>query len=732
MGVLEVKNLNKKFENVEVIKDVSFSVKEGETLVILGPSGSGKSTLLRCINNLEKIDSGNIIINDKEMIKKYQNEKAVYNSKEILNQINLETGMVFQDFNLFPHLSVKENITISLTNVLKMSKEDADKKAIEVLEKMDLKEKADSYPCDLSGGQKQRVSIARVLAINPKIICMDEPTSALDPELVGEVLKTIKSLSKENRTMIIVTHEIKFAEEVADRIIFMDGGIIVEEGKPEDLIRKPKKIRTKEFLKRYICLEENSMKELDIEENEPKEVIKFFKEISDIPRESGNEEKVRDYLVDFAKTRKLEYYTDEFFNVIIRKEASLGYENEEMLAFQAHTDMICEKANNSTHDFLKDPIKLYQDGDFILANGTTLGADNGIGVAYMLAILDSNKIKGPSIECIFTTQEETTMIGAKQIDEKQIRSKKIISLDNGKQGQMVISSANCMEWFGEIKTQKTSLPNNKLAKYEIVYSNFLGGHSGGNIRDVKRGNPIKLAGEVISILDEFYIKELEGGSRVNVIPRDFKIVFFAKEKDYEIIKEKINKQIRFFGEDGNIKINRLDYVNNEIVYDKNTSEKIIKFINSFVNGAIEYNDNNNVILSANMGAVRMLENTVRFEYSLRANDLKLRDEYLENLEKIQEDIVVTWQQELKGIEPDYESKLIDKCSKIYKEIFGENINLKITQGVLEGGFFKEKIKDLEYICIGANTYDVHSPKERVSIKSMKETWEYIKQIISKK
>ena len=194
----------------------------------------------------------------------------------------------------------------------------------------------------------------------------------------------------------------------------------------------------------------------------------------------------------------------------------------------------------------------------------------------------------------------------------------------------------------------------------------------------------------------------------------------------------VNKQIRFFGEDGDIKLNKLEVLKEEIVYDKETSEKIMKFINSFVNGAIEYSDSNNVILSANMGAVRMLENSVRFEYSLRANDLKLRDKYLENLEKIKGDIIITWEQELKGIEPDYNCSLIDRCSKIYKEIFDDEIKLKISQGVLEGGFFKEKINDLEYVCIGANTYDVHSPKERVSIKSMKETWEYIKKIISKK
>ncbi|MBR3614701.1 MAG: beta-Ala-His dipeptidase [Clostridia bacterium] len=752
MNVLEVECLSKKFENTEVIKDVSFSVKEGETLVILGPSGSGKSTLLRCINNLERVDGGNIIINKKEMIKEYKNNKPIYNNKEILNQINLDTGMVFQDFNLFPHLSVKENITISLINVFKMSKEEADKKANEVLKKMDLKEKENCYPCDLSGGQKQRVSIARVLAINPKIICMDEPTSALDPELVGEVLKTIKALAKEKRTMIIVTHEIKFAEEVADRVIFMDGGIIVEEGKPEEVIKKPKKQRTKEFLKRYINLEDNSMKELDIEENKPREVISFFKEISDIPRESGNEKKIRDYLVKFAKERSLEYYTDNNFNVIIRKPASSGYENEEILGFQSHTDMICEKIESSMHDFSKDPIKLYQDGDFILANGTTLGADNGIGVAYMLAILDSDKIKGPELECIFTTQEETTMIGAKEIDGKQIKCKKIISLDNGKQGKMVISSANCLEWFGEIEIDKTNLPDDEnFVKYELVYSNFLGGHSGGNIGDIKRGNPIKLGIEVISKIDEMYIESLEGGSRVNVIPRNFRISFYAKENDYEKMKEKINKQIRFFGEDGKIELNKfytqIDKANKiencyenstkrkfeKIeVFSKFTTRKVINFVNRFVNGPVEYDENNNVILSANMGAVKMLENAVRFEYSLRSNDIILRNLYLENLKEIEKtnNINITWEQELKGIEPNYNSSLVEKCAKIYKEIFNVDIEVKISQGVLEGGFFNDKIKGLEYICIGADTYDVHSPKERVSIKSIGEVWDYIKQIIS--
>jgi len=249
MDILEIKNLQKRFKGNEVIKGISFKVKKGETLVILGPSGSGKSTILRCINNLEKIDGGNIIINGEKMIKEYKKFKPIYNDKEILNKINLYTGMVFQDFNLFPHLTVKENITEALKYVVKKDKNEIDKIAYRLLEKMDLVEKENYYPCNLSGGQKQRVGIARCLAIEPKLICMDEPTSSLDPELVGEVLKVIKQLAVEKKTMVIVTHEIQFAEEVADRVIFMSDGKIIEEGEPKEVIRNPKNRRTKEFLR---------------------------------------------------------------------------------------------------------------------------------------------------------------------------------------------------------------------------------------------------------------------------------------------------------------------------------------------------------------------------------------------------------------------------------------------------------------------------------------------------
>ena len=242
--ILKVENLCKSYNKEEILKDISFSLNEGETLCIIGSSGSGKSTLLRCINNLESIDKGNITIDNNYLINK---EKRL--NKRRMKNVNMNTTIVFQDFNLFPHMSVKENITFAQEKALKRGKKEAEEIAIKMLKKIGLEEKQNFYPCNLSGGQKQRVAIARCLAMNSKLLCMDEPTSALDPELVGEVLKVIKELSNENKTMVIVTHEIAFAKEIADKIIFIDKGSIIESGK--DVIDNPINARTKAFLERF-------------------------------------------------------------------------------------------------------------------------------------------------------------------------------------------------------------------------------------------------------------------------------------------------------------------------------------------------------------------------------------------------------------------------------------------------------------------------------------------------
>ncbi len=729
--ILSVVNLSKKYKENKILKDISFNLKEGETLCIIGPSGSGKSTLLRCINNLEKINGGKITIDGLDLVKGYKADSTIYSDKKTLAKINMNTAFVFQDFNLFPHLTVGENITLSLTKVMKKSKKAANDIALNMLKKMGLEDKMDEYPCNLSGGQKQRVGIARALAINPKILCMDEPTSALDPELVGEVLKVIKELSNENKTMIIVTHEIAFAREVSDRIIFINDGVIVEEGTPKEVIDNPKNQRTREFLKRYnLNIGEKSMTK-QINQIEPKEVIKYFKEISDIPRNSSKEEKIRDYLVEFAKQRNLKYYTDDVYNVIITKESDKKYEQYDTLAFQAHTDMVCEKTPSSEHDFGKDSIKLIIDGDYIKADSTTLGADNGIGVALILALLDSN-IKTPKLECIFTTQEETTMIGVKQLNMDKITSRRIISLDGGKEGKMVISSANCLEWYSKIEIEKEELDKEKYLVYELEYSNFKGGHSGGAIADKTRGNPIKLGIEILKKIDDIRIIDICSSGKVNVIPRDFKILFALNKKNANIeeIEKIIDLQKNEFKE-ASISLNRIKQNKKIIAITKEITTKLITFISSFRNGALEYDNNNNYILSANMGAVNIIDGYIKLEYSLRANDIELRNKYLESLNTLVNDnsVKIIWQQELFGFEPNYDSSLINKISEKYKELTNENMESIITQGVLEGGFFLNKMSDVEYIAIGPNTYDVHSPKERVSISSIERIWKLIQEIV---
>ncbi len=251
MAILEVTNLSKSFGELGVLKDISFTVEQGEVVSIIGPSGSGKSTLLRCINQFEKADDGRISICGLDMLVKDKNGRTVYAPKKVLQEIRLKIGLVFQNFNLFPHMTVLQNIIEAPVHVLKQDKATAEETAMQLLSKMGLSDKAKEYPCNLSGGQQQRVSIARALALNPDVLFFDEPTSALDPELTGEILKVIKELAAENMTMVIVTHEMQFAKEISDRVIFMDGGYIIENGTPEEVFENSENERTKQFLERY-------------------------------------------------------------------------------------------------------------------------------------------------------------------------------------------------------------------------------------------------------------------------------------------------------------------------------------------------------------------------------------------------------------------------------------------------------------------------------------------------
>ncbi|MED3661009.1 amino acid ABC transporter ATP-binding protein [Ureibacillus terrenus] len=240
--MIKIENLHKSFGDLHVLNGINYEIHEKEVVCVIGPSGSGKSTFLRCINLLEDITEGAI----------YFDGKKINDLKTDINEVRTEVGMVFQQFNLFPHMTVLENITMAPMLIRKMSKQEAEELAFELLQKVGLREKAYNYPQQLSGGQQQRVAIARALAMKPKVMLFDEPTSALDPEMVKEVLDVMKQLANEGMTMVVVTHEMGFAREVADRVIFMDGGVIVEEGPPEEVFGHPKHERTKAFLSKVL------------------------------------------------------------------------------------------------------------------------------------------------------------------------------------------------------------------------------------------------------------------------------------------------------------------------------------------------------------------------------------------------------------------------------------------------------------------------------------------------
>ena len=241
--MIKVNNLNKKFGTLHVLKGINNNIKKGEVVVVIGPSGSGKSTFLRCLNLLETPTDGQIIFEGTDITSKDSD----------INKLRQKMGMVFQQFNLFPHLSILENITLAPKKLKKITNDEAEKVAYTLLKRIGLEDKAKDYPNSLSGGQKQRIAIARALAMSPDVMLFDEPTSALDPEMVGEVLEVMKDLAREGMTMVVVTHEMGFAKEVGDRVLFMDGGVIVEEGSPEEIFKNPKNERTKNFLSKVLA-----------------------------------------------------------------------------------------------------------------------------------------------------------------------------------------------------------------------------------------------------------------------------------------------------------------------------------------------------------------------------------------------------------------------------------------------------------------------------------------------
>ena len=461
--------------------------------------------------------------------------------------------------------------------------------------------------------------------------------------------------------------------------------------------------------------------------------LNYFYEISKIPRKSGNEEKIAKYLIEFAKERNLKYYTDNKFNVVIWKDASIGYEDKEILGFQCHTDMVCEKVYGSNHDFLKDSLDLIIENGFLKAKDTTLGADNGIGVSYILEILDSN-LNMPKLECIFTSTEETTMEGVRFLDGKILKSKRIISFDNFLDTEILISSATAKRWVSKIYMKRQEKDKN-LIYYKLDISGFKGGHSGIDIWDKKRGNPIKIVVDNLNELESISIAEISGGSSENVIPRDIKVVFAIEESEIGILEKLESKFESLKKVYGNICIylRKLEYLEKEVIeiYSKEDTKRLLEYIVNYKNGPLEYDKEGNVILSGNLGRIESFEDYVLLKYSVRYNDKKIGEKLVteieENMEKY--NVICEDSSYMLGYEEPKESKLLDIVEKAYIEVMGNIPKKKKSQACLECGYLGQKIENLEYIAIAPNIFDAHSPKERVEIASANNVWKIVEKLI---
>ena len=463
--------------------------------------------------------------------------------------------------------------------------------------------------------------------------------------------------------------------------------------------------------------------------------LKYFYEISKIPRKSGNEEKIAKYLIKFAKERNLKYYTDSKFNVVIWKDSSIGYEDKEILGFQCHTDMVCEKVDGSNHDFLKDSLDLIIENGFLKAKDTTLGADNGIGVAYILEILDSN-LKMPKLECIFTSTEETTMEGVRFLDGNILKSKRIISFDNFLDTEILISSATAKRWVSKIYIKKQEKDEN-LIYYKLDISGFKGGHSGIDIWDKKRGNPIKIVADMLNEFQSISISEIKGGSSENVIPRDIKAVFAIKESERDIL-EKIESKFESLKKVyGNICIYLKELEEEEKeqvrIYSKEDSKRLLEYIINYKNGSLVYDEEGNGILSGNLGRIESFENYVLLKYSVRYNDKNIGEKLVYEIEENMKEYNVICEDSsyMLGYEEPKESKLLNIVEKAYIEVMGNIPKKKKSQACLECGYLGQKIKELEYIAIAPNIFDAHSPKERVEIASANNVWKIVEKIIDK-
>ncbi|MGL5150252.1 MAG: aminoacyl-histidine dipeptidase [Clostridium sp.] len=472
---------------------------------------------------------------------------------------------------------------------------------------------------------------------------------------------------------------------------------------------------------------------------QPISVFNYFEDISQIPRGSGDEKRISDYLANFGKELGLETIQDEAMNIIIKKPGTPGYENAPTVIIQGHMDMVCEKNKGTNHDFKKDPLKLRVVEDYIYATDTTLGADNGIAIAYAMALLASKDINHPPLEVLITTDEETGMSGAMAISPEHIEGKLLINLDSEEEGKLLVSCAGGIRIKSILNILWDEKSVNKV--YEVKVRGLKGGHSGMEIHQ-ERGNSNKLIGRVLKALKEevdFNLIAIDGGSKNNAIPREADAVITLNQNDETTLKAIVEKYNQIFknelkAQDSGIELS-LEEKNKEVtkVFSKDTTNKLIDLLYLYPNGVntMSMSIKGLTESSINLGVITTTENTVEFDSSPRSSIASLKEELVLRCKTITE--LFGGEFETSASYPEWaynqESKLREVCQKVYKNMTGKDAEITAIHAGVECGLFNEKLGNLDMISFGPNLYDVHTPDEHLSISSTKNIWDYLLEVL---
>lgn len=467
----------------------------------------------------------------------------------------------------------------------------------------------------------------------------------------------------------------------------------------------------------------------------PERVFYWFQEISKIPRESGNEKGISDFLVEFAKERGLENFQDEAYNVIIKKPGTTGYEKSKGVIIQGHIDMVCVKEEGSPHNFEKDPIELVVDGEFLKAKDTSLGADDGIAIAYGLAILEADNISHPPIDLLATTNEETGMDGAAALKSDHLSGEILLNIDSEVEGEFLVSCAGGANLFVNFHMEKEIVKDKAL---EIEVLGLKSGHSGMEIIK-QRGNAIKILGRVLSELKRKYVyrlADIKGGTKHNVIPQKAKAIITSChiEEIKEIIKEMEEKiKAEYAKEEPNLKINIAHVENLKEEFTEETGDKVIDFL-MIVPDGVQYMSKDIeglVQTSLNNAVIEVLDNSISLNISIRSSMKSSLYEIIGKIESLGKilDAKVEKTNEYPAWEFERESKVRDIAVKVYKDLTGEEPKINAIHAGLECGLLKEILPDVDMISFGPNLHDVHSTGERVEIKSVENVWNFLVKLL---